>query len=112
MPMDTNAFPTGYAPSGAAPQMPMMNMPPGMGSPGAGAPPGGQTPPWLQQQANPSAAGGINNLIRALMAGQTRQPPFGMPTQAPGAPPAAGSGIPTPNPVTNALFSPNLPGAL
>jgi hypothetical protein len=53
---DYSPVASGYTPSAAA----------GMGAP--------TTPAYLQQQNNPSAAGAINNMVRALMAGYRNNP--------------------------------------
>jgi len=55
--------------------------------------PQAQTPSYLQQQNNPSAAGAVNNMVRALMAGNDQYKQAHPTPQGP-VPLAAGSAIP------------------
>ena len=92
------------------------------GSTGASTSMGGAQPPWLQQQKNPSFAGQMNNMVRALMAGASKPQVGGAPVSQPVSQPmsiqspqatwpAAGTsgvpftGAPQNSPTMNALFS-------
>ena len=77
MPIDTSAVPTGYAGYTATPKManPMVQL----------AQPGGATPDYLKHQDTPGVAGGVNNMVRALLRGASQAKPGSMAGQPWGA---------------------------